>query len=170
MMPVWKILLWGVFSLGLLLPVYACECEPPESPAAALAGADFAFVGKVVFTNTNWIAGGWKFSFQVEESWKRRTDRLMIIGTPWADSCGIEFRDGERYLVYVEKKFTPRTTVCLGTKPLSEAEADLAYLGKGLAPGPSSLIGPLSWTLAVLGILSVVFMAFVVLHKRRRKT
>lgn len=152
---------WGP-RLGL-----ACDCTP-LSPQAAYDSVDYVLVGTCVQTNTNWISGGMKYSFQVDSCWKKPTDRLFIVNTPFEKDCGVAFVEGEKYLVYVRRIFTPKTNQCLGSKPLSEAEADLAFLGKGVPPQSSDLIQPMYWTLGGLGLFSVLALAFIVLRNRKR--
>jgi hypothetical protein len=56
--------------------------------------------------------------------------KLFTVWTPFGD-CGIEFQTGETYLVYAsmdEDSDKVETDVCMGTRRLSDAGADLPYL------------------------------------------
>jgi len=110
-----------------------------------------------------------KYSFRVDSCWKKPSDRFFIVNTPFEKDCGVAFQQGQRYLVYVRRIFTPKTSQCLGSKPLEEAEADLAFLGSAMAPRASSLVQPMYWVLGSLGLLSVLVLAFIVLGNRSRQ-
>jgi hypothetical protein len=56
--------------------------------------------------------------------------KLFSVWTPSFD-CGVEFQTGETYLVYAsmdEDSATVETDICMGTRRLSDAGADLPYL------------------------------------------
>ncbi len=56
--------------------------------------------------------------------------KLFGLWTPSFD-CGVEFQSGETYLVYAsmdEDSDTVETDICMGTRRLSDAGADLPYL------------------------------------------
>jgi len=56
--------------------------------------------------------------------------KLFSVWTPFGD-CGIEFQTGETYLVYAsmdEDTDSVETDICMGTRRLSDAGADLPYL------------------------------------------
>jgi hypothetical protein len=56
--------------------------------------------------------------------------KLFSVWTPSFD-CGVEFQTGETYLVYAsmdEDTDTVETDICMGTRRLSDAGADLPYL------------------------------------------
>lgn len=155
----------SLLLLPLLLAAQPCACEPAP-PAEAREAADIVFEGTCAYVNTNWISGGMKYAFTVERSWKRRIDRYYIVNTGFEKDCGVSFEQGKRYVVYVRKKFTPRTSRCMGTKKAEAAGPDLALLGEGIAPQPSALLLPMYWILGLLGLFSLAFLAFVVLRKR----
>ncbi|RMG54908.1 MAG: hypothetical protein D6722_28525 [Bacteroidetes bacterium] len=164
-------LLVMVLSLLIGRPLWgqSCACTAPENAVAALEQADLAFVGRCTFAESNWISGGMKYSFQVEQSWKKTTSTLYILSTPWEQDCGYTFEPGQSYLVFVRRKFTPKTFQCMGNRPLAEAGLELEALGPGLVPEPSALLMPLYWTLGALGVAILIFMVLVVLRQRRRR-
>jgi hypothetical protein len=150
---------------GSLLHAQACECVP-LSPEAARDSADIIVEGTCIQVNSNWISGGMKYSFEVDRCWKKATDRFFIVNTPFAKDCGVAFEEGQRYLLYVRRIFTPKTNRCMGTKPREDAEADLLVLGEAMSPRRSNLIQPMYWAVGGLGLLSLLVLAFIVLHKR----
>ena len=148
-------------------PVFACECIPSSSQAK-IDSADVVFDGTVIYVNTNWMSGGMKYTFQVHESWKRRTDTVMVINSGFATTdCGYTFEEGQRYLVFARKKFSFKTDLCAGNTLISDAEKYLAKLGQGQKPSQSSLVPIMYWTLSGLTIFALAFMAFIVLRKRK---
>ena len=116
---------------------YACECSS-LADSIAFQQADLVFVGEVVGAETNWMSGGWKFSFLVKESWKQQTGQAYVVNSEWEKDCGYIFEQGKEYLVFVNRKFTPKTNTCMGNRPLQEAAPFLALLGPGSSPRPSS--------------------------------
>ena len=73
-------------------------------------------------------------TLKLEESWKGMSEgRVAVRGYGPEVRCGIEFRKGERYLVYAhdnESQYVSfETGFCDATKPLAYAKADLAALG-----------------------------------------
>ena len=149
-----------------------CDCENFLSEEVALEQADLVFVGKVVFVNTNWMSGGWKFSFEVEKTWKRQASNFLIINTGYEKDCGYLFDEGKRYLVHVKKTFGLKTDACMGNKPIEEATAELKVLGEGFSPQQGSGNSGQSMFLAILLIVLVLssmgFLAFVVLRNRSK--
>lgn len=143
----------------------ACDCKPVSTPDA-IEQAKVVFAGQVVDINTNWVSGGWKISFAVEEVYKDRADRFIIINTPWEKDCGIIFKKEARYLVYAERPYHFKTHSCMGTKFLEEAEADLQLLGEGSAPSPSNAASSLNWLMGLMVLGGMLFIAFVVLRKK----
>ncbi len=160
-----------VLGLGLLLlahPIWACECDLPLSPQAAADSADIIFEGQLVHQTTNWMSGGMKFTFAVRQYWKNRVDSVMVINSGFEQTdCGYAFQKDRVYLVYGQKKFSVKTDRCSGTKPIEEAALDLQLLGPGLVPGPSPYLPLVSGSVLWATILALVFMAVIVLRKRK---
>lgn len=144
-----------------------CDCQP-LSTEEAVAQADLIFKGTCTRVTTNWIAGGMKYSFAVEKAWKRRSDAHMIVNSGWESDCGFEFEEGQTYLVFANKKFSLQTTRCSGTTLYEDGSAYQSLLEEEsegeIAASP--MVSMMIWTIAILGILSVVFVAFVVLKNR----
>lgn len=156
------------------LPLMAqdCGCQVPGSLNEALKEADYGFTGKVIAVETNWISGGWKFTFQVDSSWKRAMEPVVIVNTGWEKAswkekgCGYLFQQGQSYVVFVKRKFTPKTSVCSGNRLLNEVERELPMLGKSLPTRHSPQTGNMIWTMIGLGMFSFMFLAFVLFGRK----
>ena len=159
----------GLALIVSFFPLFglSCDCLAPESPKEAFEQADKVIVGKVIDATTNWMSGGRKYSFEIKKSWKSSTDKFLIVNSGWDEECGFDFELGKEYLVYTYKKFSLKTDRCAGNKLLSEADEDLAFLGPGNPPTPSKMVNMLYWAITVPVILALIFIAFVVLRKRR---
>jgi len=162
-----KHLLLALLGLLSYQGVLACECPDSLAQSQYAKKADLIIQGEVVRVTTNWMSGGWKYTFKVSQSWKRSTDHVLFINSPWEKDCGFIFKEGEVYLVYVTKGFTMKTFQCSGNVPLSEAGSQLASLGKGLAPKRSPQVAYMYWTISILAALALILMGFVVLKKRK---
>lgn len=150
--------------------LFACECMD-LGPQAQIDSADVVFDGTVIYVNTNWMSGGMKYTFQVHQTWKRRTDTLMVINSGFASTdCGYDFEEGKRYLVFARKKFSFKTDFCAGNTLIEEADIYLSKLGPSQQPSQSSLISIMYWTMGALAVLVFAFMAFIVLRKRKTPT
>lgn len=143
----------------LLLPAFlarearACSCVfGGLSPCQEYWRADAVFVGAVVGES----------KFTLDEGSYRETLRLVRLaveqplrGVEGAEvevatgrgggDCGYEFRRGGRYVVYArrgEKDGRLYTSICTRTRPLAEAEEDLAYVrGLGAAEPTGTVFG-----------------------------
>ncbi|MEL7343020.1 MAG: hypothetical protein AAGM67_21230, partial [Bacteroidota bacterium] len=147
-----------------------CDCTPLTAQEA-VDQADLIFKGTCTRVTTNWIAGGMKYSFSIEESWKRRSDVHMIVNSGWESDCGFEFEEGQTYLVFANKKFSLQTTRCSGTS-LYREDLEAFSLLQDIAPAeiaPSPMVGMMIWTIAILGGFSILFVAFVVLRNRGKQ-
>ncbi|MEO0470359.1 MAG: hypothetical protein AAF206_12100 [Bacteroidota bacterium] len=142
-----------------------CDCEVPASDEAALEQADVAVAGRVVFVNTNWMSGGMKYSFQVEKSWKRSVDKLLIVNSPFSQECGQSFEDGQRYLLFANKKFGFKTNACAGSRLLTKQEEPFPNQ-TSFAPQRSAMAGIMLWTIVGICVFASSVLAFVVLRKK----
>lgn len=71
-------------------------------------------------------------SLRVSEVWKGPDQGTLQVSTPsQGGACGYHFEEGREYLVYAHGKQGLKTHICTETKPLAEADADLAVLGEG---------------------------------------
>lgn len=157
---------WLLLLFAGLAHVRACSCNP-LSVEDAVEQADIIFRGKCLLGNTNWISGGLKYSFEVTETWKKGTDRFFVVNTPMqGEACGYAFVEGEEYVVFVSKKFSPKTDQCMGNQPIGLADAYLQQLGPGAVPRQSPLINSLYWIIGFISLIPLIFMAVFIFRKR----
>ncbi len=156
--------LLGVFYFQGIL---ACVCPDSLTHTQYHENADLIIQGIAVRVTTNWMSGGWKYTFKVSQSWKRSTDQVLFINSPWEKDCGFIFKEGLEYLVYINKGFTMKTFQCSGNVLLSEADTQLVSLGKGITPKRSPQVAYMYWTVSILAALGLIFIGFVVLKKRK---
>lgn len=122
----------------------ACSCMP-ATPEQHFESANTVFSGRVVnviTTRRNRRSPQFSFpqtrvTFEVSEVWKgRERRRLMVMTSDSSASCGFNFVEGESYLVYASQSENRLTTsLCSGTKLLSQAQDDLKMLGDEENPG-----------------------------------
>lgn len=164
-----KLLLALLISTFFVQAVYGFSCKCPDSLEVShyYNQADLVVQGTVVRVTTNWMSGGWKYTFKVSQSWKRPTDDVLFVNSPWEKDCGYIFNEGDEYLVYITKGFTMKTFQCSGNILVSQANKHHQYLGQGFPPEPSSQITFMYWTISIMVGLSMVFLGFIVLKKRK---
>jgi 5-hydroxyisourate hydrolase-like protein (transthyretin family) len=145
-------------ALALALPALlarearACSCAGDRAPCQEYWQADAVFVGEVV--------GESKLTLE-EDSYKNtmRLVRLAVeqplrgveaaeveVATGWGGGdCGYQFQRGVRYVVYAdrgEKDGRLYTGICMRTRPLAEADEDLAFVrGLGASAPTGTLFG-----------------------------
>jgi hypothetical protein len=78
------------------------------------------------------LGSGRRVRFRVKDAYRgdEDEDQTLDVWTPFGD-CGFDFQTGETYLVYAdddEESAVVSTDTCSGTKRLSDAGSDLAYL------------------------------------------
>lgn len=151
------LLLWVV-------PARASVCDS-LSFDQAFGQADLIVRARSVRTHTNWISGGWKYTLEVKESWKRPTEQMLIVNTPWEKDGGYVFEDGREYLVFIQKKFTMKTFQCVGNRPSDEAQGYFERLGSGYPPTTHPAYGPMVWVISLLALLALLFVGGIVLRK-----
>jgi 5-hydroxyisourate hydrolase-like protein (transthyretin family) len=144
--------------LALMLPALlareasACSCAGGRAPCQEYWQADAVFVGEVVGES----------KFTVNEGSRQHTQRLVRlaveqplrgieaaeveVATGWGGGdCGYQFRRGVRYVVYAdrdEKGGRLYTGTCTRTRPLAEADEDLAYFrGLGASEPTGTVFG-----------------------------
>ena len=119
----------------------ACSCVE-LTPAEAFERADSVFLGEVAsFEVRRGIFGQSGIdpatvNFKVSEVWKGPQQPTLTVGTVRSEaSCGFEFVEGFKYLVYAREG---QTGLCDRTALAVQAQDDLAALGDGWRPGPES--------------------------------
>lgn len=122
-------------------PTSACSCIE-LTPAEAFERADAVFVGEVTaFKVRSGLFGKSSIDpttveFAVSEVWKGPRQEFMTIRTVRSEvSCGFEFDEGLKYLVYARDG---QTGLCDRTALTIRASGDLAALGEGWQPGGES--------------------------------
>lgn len=153
-----------VVCYGARHPVQACQCA--EDDPAILRDQAFAVVSGRTVAVDRWetvrlhvafllaeAAGrqleaeepprtGVRVSIEVEARWTGEVPPVVHLTTGhYSGDCGVPFRLGERYLVYIKRSETRgyETSRCAGTKLIDEAADDLTALGPPTASesGPS---------------------------------
>ena len=175
--------LCGLLVVGLvaLLPdcASACSCAGFPGSQRALEQSNAVFSGEVMDVeggHTTRMFGmsvsSVKVTLRVSEAWKGPQQETLVVSTPRdGATCGYAFKEGQEYLVYAYGKEEPfEVDLCSGTKPLSDADADLRVLGDGWNSGNDSALSDTSGgfpRLDVIGIVggAVAVMSLVVLRR-----
>ena len=87
---------------------------------------------QVILSSTDLVT----VEFKVSQVWKGPQSEVLTVRTEWSGiSCGYEFEEGGKYIVYAQNG---RTGLCTRTAPTWLAVVDLALLGEGWLPGEPS--------------------------------
>jgi hypothetical protein len=171
----------AIFALSFffhpLKPAYACSCVQPGPPVQARDEAQSVFAGTVSAISGE--GNGLLVTFDVEQFWKGpEGPQLTILTSNNSASCGVEFVEGEKYLVYgFSQDGRLSTNLCSRTTTFANANNDLAALGAG-TPAPVEASTPqtevstgLPWLPFALGGagLAVVIIGAVVIARRRAR-
>jgi hypothetical protein len=118
-----------------------------------------------------------KTSFQVNEVWKGHVAPTMEVHTAaGSDSCGFEFQEGERYLVYARSTGSAlEVSLCSGTILHGTAFEHVAALGSGsIPPQPAETIqqsSGLPWRFILLfSAIGCSLTIMFVFRKKQRKS
>ena len=123
--------LFGVLPVSLAI---ACSCLP-RTPEQTFASSQSVFAGQAIEITQLRQEEKVRVIFKVSRVWKgRRSPRLVVTTSGSSASCGYSFEQGKEYLVYASAEPRLTTGLCSGTKPLSMAQADLAYLEQQQQP------------------------------------
>ncbi len=121
----------GMIALALPAQVFACGCAP-TSPAEKYASSQVVFTGDAIRYVKSEKGAAWTvLRFTPVEVWKGAGGASIDIEVPTQDgSCSVEILIGHRYLIYAqaESDGSLLTTLCMGTRILSDATEDLGYL------------------------------------------
>lgn len=121
----------------------ACECAELPSVEAEFENSKAVFSGKVIDIREKGSLKGYRSKsvlFEVKNTWKGVTQSQIIITTgQGGGDCGIDFKEGEEYLVYANDstmygKKTLVSIICDRTNDLKSSQEDLEILGEGRAP------------------------------------
>jgi hypothetical protein len=154
-----------VFVLAPAAARNAAACSCLENPPCAAAGwADAVVIGRVIGAEREVIRGGlgWRVHRVAVAQWLRGSPGATITLVPDVDvtsaeldrastragqtellsTCDYDFDVGEQYVIYLRRRPDGRwtTSKCAGTRPLSEATADLDYFANLAATAPDARI------------------------------
>ena len=170
----WLLPLFFFFFLGLgqIKASSNCGCDSVASFEAAYEKANIIFVGVCMDVVSNPIKGGLNILFQVDSSWKRGIEKVATVHTNSSNQCGYKFERNEKYIVFANKRHqTISTSECEPNELLSaNSQLTFAKLGPGIAPGRPELARNLAVLLSGLVLASMIFVAFVVLRKKFKKS
>jgi hypothetical protein len=119
---------------------YACSCAT-VSLEKQIKTSDVVFSGEVESVEPGARSPGvfppslGRVNFSVKESWKGVSgETVEVYGHGPGASCGIDFDEGESYLVYAYRsgddgRGSLQTGLCDATKQLEHADGDLRLLG-----------------------------------------
>jgi len=129
--------------------VNACLCEIDYPPAKEIEHNDAVFRGEVISIGEprarchalGVFFGVYTVEFKVNTVWKGEINETTFVTTGWS-SCHFGFDDidvGEEYIVYAsEIDWGLTVDGCSRTRPASNAQEDLEFLGEGWSPVPGS--------------------------------
>ncbi|WP_409271714.1 hypothetical protein V1499_19190 [Neobacillus sp. SCS-31] len=134
----------GVFMITIGSSVsYACKCAELTPVGKEFEKSAAVFTGKVIGIKEEKDIGKdartEKVLFEVSATWKGLTESQVILEY-YQDSCSIDFRKGQEYLVYAREnpdfknKSVLTTGVCDRTVEVEKAGEDLTFLGQGTSP------------------------------------
>ena len=107
----------------------ACDCNK-EDFDLAFKKADAVFLGKVVRIDPATRSQAYTISsFQVEKSWNGVQGHKAYIKSGLS-MCSFNFRIGKSFLVYSSEQAPVYTSGCSRSRSESEAQEDIAKLGK----------------------------------------
>lgn len=172
---------------------FACSCIMPGTVAEEVERADAVFLGTVDAVGAN-AYGKYVYNlaieyvynpaieyvyepvivtFAVQEYWKGVFSEPLVIQTGQGDGdCGYPFEEGKEYLVYAyaDENDDLHANICSRTALVSDAEKDLATLGKGFVPEEtvSSEKNSFNIFVAIL-ILSLISFVLLVTYTKKKK-
>jgi hypothetical protein len=132
-------------------PASACSCMPSGPPCQAYFHTDAVFVGtvrsitvrKVPLESIDMLVARRVVHLTIERVARgvMGTDVDVTTGSGGGD-CGYDFKVGERYVVYAHrnKEGSLGTGICSRTRPIAEADEDLAYFSALPASGTGAKV------------------------------
>jgi hypothetical protein len=107
-----------------------CECGRREPPCSAYWTAAAVFVGRV--DGVTRTPGGRTVAFSVRQSFRGVSSSTVDVTIgPAGQRCSLSLRSGQEYLVYAQRSEGTgglTTSVCAGTREVSDAATDLSYV------------------------------------------
>ena len=127
----------SLLVLNSTLASATCVCFP-TTPKKNFRNSRAVFAGKVIDVvaqsrrdrDTSDSLVAFKVTFEVSKVWKGKVDKQQVLLTSESFAgCEYSFEKGKEYLVYASgEELTIQTSLCDATKPLANAQADLAVL------------------------------------------
>ncbi|MFF2089146.1 hypothetical protein [Paenibacillus sp. NPDC058174] len=167
---------------GLLAPqeVQACSCAERPDAQQNLKNKAAVFAGTVVFTKkkvdlpfvSRSSDSPVQVNFEVSEVWKGHVTSHLTVSTAMSSaSCGVEFQDGQQYLVYANARNGElQVDSCGGTMLLAQAGADLSVLGGGSVPPVLQIAPKQSSSIPIIiSIAAVLLLAVFIAYATRRR-
>ncbi len=113
----------------------------PGTIAEEVERADAVFLGTVIAVDHSdykaYVFPDVEVTFTVQEYWKGVFSEPLVLHTgQGGGDCGFTFEEGKSYLIYAyaDDNDDLHANICSRTALLSDAEEDLAKLGKGFVP------------------------------------
>lgn len=143
-LPSLVIILISFISISFFpLSTSACSCAELPSVEEEFARSQAVFSGKVLEVKEKRSLQGYitkKVIFEVTNTWKgvEKTQMMITTGSGGGD-CGIDFKEGQEYLVYAYESTmyggnSLVSVICDRTNELSSLQEDLKVLGEGKTP------------------------------------
>ena len=132
-----------LFVSSFPLITSACSCAELPSVEEEFERSQAVFSGKVVDVREKRSIKGYQTKsvlFEVTNTWKGVKQSQIIVTTgQGGGDCGFNFKEGQEYLVYVNKSTmyggkTLVSAICDRTNELSVLQEDLKILGEGQPP------------------------------------
>jgi hypothetical protein len=122
-----------VVAILTAAPAFAqqpCDCGSMPAPCAGYWGATTVFTGRVDRITRD-ASGMRRVTFTILERHRGRSASDVVVTTgPAGQRCSLSFRTGGEYIVYAtpDDTGTLTTNVCLRTREIEDAAADVAYV------------------------------------------
>ncbi len=180
-----SIFLVAIVFAGSLLAfpkeAWACSCAESGSVQENKSRSDAVFEGTAASVKPSSLslfgspAKAVKASFHVNEVWKGHVaPSIEVLTAGSGETCGYEFQEGERYLVYATATGNSlEVSLCSGTILTSEANEQMTLLGSGSLPPQSGFANkqtsayPRSLYLSI-GAVVAIALAFFLYRKRKQ--
>jgi len=170
-----------LFVSSFSLEVSACSCTQLPSVEKELERSNAVFSGKVIGVREKRSLNGNASKlvlFEVTSTWKGvEQSQIMITTGLGGGDCGIDFKEGEKYLVYAQESTmygakSLVSIICGRTNELSSSQNDLAILGEGKIPKEKvdltdEFAGYQSYIWGA--VIGVIIIFSIVIVKRRKK-
>ncbi len=147
-LPVIGLLVAGFMTLRPCT-VFACSCMAPGAPDVERDNSTAVFAGRVASittVNRGGVAPQLQVAFDVSQSWKGpAAASIEVLTSESSASCGVTFTQGGEYVVYTnDSEGYLNASLCSRTRPLADADEDLAALGDASAELPAGVTGPVA--------------------------